>query len=151
MNGAELHAFINKINSLKPLFLGIFSINTLPTEIPVNHFLICNFDLDHNPGSHWFCLFRINSKKIECFDSLGISKSKKKVLKKYLKLDNVMLKFNNTSVQSLHTSTCGKFVLFFAIHRSHNLDISFTKLLNEIFVEKNEQNELIVGNFLENF
>lgn len=152
MNGRDLDAFIRKISSINKFFLGVFSINTLPENFPSKHFLICNYDLSNNPGSHWFCLLKSANKKLECFDSLGLNDEKKKLLQKYCSKWKILtLKYNETPIQNKLTTTCGKFVLYFAIQRMHNLDLSFSNLINEIFNENSLQNEQIVGNFLEKF
>lgn len=149
MNGAELQGFVSNISSVKSFFLGIFSINTLPKIFPSKHFLICNYDLNSSPGTHWFCLLKSSDQCLECFDSLGLNIEKKNLLQKYCRSWKVSsLKYNETAVQNQLTSTCGKFVLYFAIHRMHNLDLSFSTLLNEIFEQNTIKNEELVYKFL---
>ncbi len=152
MNGEELKDIINSINSAKQYFKGIFSINTLPRKLSVPSFLICNYDIDKKPGSHWFCVFKSSTKILECFDSLGLTEEKQTLLKNHCKIDNIgSICYNQTQVQNNLSSTCGKFVLYFAIQRLHNLDLNFTELLNEIFEENVNNNEIRVSNFLQDF
>lgn len=150
MNGQQLIDIINSSNSAKTYFKGIFSINTLPKKLTIPSFIICNFDLDKNPGSHWFCLFKTCKTNLECFDSLGLNEQKQNLLGQYCSIQNTnSLIYNKTPVQSSLTSTCGKFALYFAFHRLHNLDLSFTELLNEIFNDNIDNNELEVIKFFD--
>ena len=150
MNGDDLKRFIEPINSAKKYFKGIYSINTLPQKLSIPSFLICNFDVESNPGSHWFCLFKTSKNILECFDSLGLNDEKQHLIKKYCKIRYVIsLNYNETPVQNSSTSTCGKFVLYFAIQRLHNLDLSFSEILNEIFEENANNNEARVATFLQ--
>jgi hypothetical protein len=149
MNGQELRNIIDSVKSAKHFFEGIFSINTLPTNLNTPSFIICNFDTNENPGTHWFCLFKTTKSNLECFDSLGLNEGKQDLLKKYCKIGNIKsLIYNETAVQSNSTTTCGKFVLYFAFHRLHNLDLDFTHLLNDIFTENIPSNENKVASFL---
>jgi len=151
MNGEEIKNIINLIPSINNLFKGVFSINTLPKQLTVPSFLICNFDLDIQPGSHWFCLLKTAKSQLECFDSLGINKDKEELLQKYCKIQYISsINFNETRVQNLNTSTCGKFAIFFAVQRLHNLDLTFSETLNEIFFKNDSLNERKVRNFFKN-
>lgn len=150
MNSVDIKRVIESINSAKKYFTGVFSINTLPKKLSNPSFLICNFDIDSNPGSHWFCLFKTTKTQLECFDSLGLNEEKQNLLDKYCQIRYISsLIYNQTQVQNNSTSTCGKFALYFAIHRLHNLDLSFTELLNEIFEENVENNESKVASFFD--
>jgi len=150
MNSAQLKEIIYNFETAKNYFIGVFSINTLPQKLSIPSFLICNYDIDTNPGSHWFCLFKTNQKFVECFDSLGVSPDKFMLLQKYCKWRcGSYITFNETQVQSNLTSTCGNFVLYFAFQRLHNLDLSFSDILNEIFDLDIDNNEKRVVRFFE--
>lgn len=152
MNGEDLQKVIAKFLSIRDNFLGVFSIDSLPKIFPVNHFLICNYDLKSMPGSHWFALVRKSNERIECFDSLSLNNDKKELLIKYCNFDKATkIIYNETPVQKITSLTCGQFVLFFLIHRIHNLDESFVSILNEIFNSNTENNEESVLNFLLDF
>ncbi len=152
MNGSDLEKFIQNLPSIRSNFLGVFSIDSLPKKFPLKHFLICNYDLKSMPGSHWFALVRKTSEKIECFDSLSINSNKQELLIKYCNFNKVTkIIYNETAVQDISSISCGQFVLFFLIHRIHNLDQSFVSLLNEIFVTDTKTNEINVLEFLSTF
>ena len=118
--------------------------------LKTRQFIICNTDISTGIGLHWFCLIRTSKTTIECFDSLGISTDKKLVLEKYCNFRGVReLEFNETSFQSLESDSCGLFSIYFIIQRIHNLDMSFHKLLEEIFDDDKEKNENLVMQFCE--
>jgi hypothetical protein len=151
MQGFEFKEYLDKLPNLKKYYRGIFSIDTLPKILKLRQFIICNTDISTGTGLHWFCLIRTSKTTIECFDSLGISISKKSVLEKYCHFRGVReLEFNETSFQSIDSDSCGLFSLYFIIHRIHNLDMSFHKLLEEIFEDENKEiNENLVLEFCE--
>lgn len=147
----ELVEFINSFNSLKSHFVGIYAINTLPRTLKIKHFLICNTDTDSGSGKHWFVILRSNIKKYELFDSLGLSDLKQTLIIQNCHFNTEYLKFNKTAVQSLTSSSCGQFCLYFIIKRLHNLDLSFSEILNEIFESDTDLNENNVLSFLSLF
>lgn len=148
MQSSEIYDIIQKFPSINQNFLGVYSINTIPKKINKNHFLISNTSKDTETGQHWFCILKTSNKTYEYFDSLGIDSNKIDKLKFYkiFKLQS-SVKFNETAVQQPHSSTCGYFVLYFIIHRMHNLDLSFNEVLDEIFVLNKEENETNVMKF----
>ena len=148
MLGIELNSFFQSLPNLKQFFLGIYSIDTCPKKIPLNHFLICNTDLASGSGLHWFTLFRFSRQDIECFDSLGVNQDKLEVLKSLNFIGVSNLIFNVTQVQANVSASCGQFCLYFLIERLHNLDFSFDELMNELFVSDLNKNEDEVQKFI---
>ena len=148
MISSEFAEKLSHFPNLKKKFGGIFSADTLPIKLKPKSFIICNTDVEKGPGKHWYCVVKIDSSTIECFDSLGVNYEKKKFLAEKFKQRGVSkIKFNVTQVQSSDTATCGLFVLYFLVHRLHNKDLGFTDLLNEIFVASIEENERLIHSF----
>lgn len=92
-------------------------------------------------------MFKNDFFQIECFDSLGISESKKEFLKNHRFGGVKTILFNTTSFQKDTSDSCGKFVLYFLFERFYNLDIEFKDLLEEIFEKDQNKNELRVEQF----
>ena len=143
----EIIEFFNFYPHLKKYFLGIRNIDTLIKTIPVNHFLICNTDLSTGPGKHWFVLFRYNQRELECFDSLGVGTERQALLRSVQFKSIRELNYNESPVQSVTSSSCGEFCLYFIFERLHNLDFDFSDFLNEIFSQNLEKNEQVVSEF----
>lgn len=57
--------------------------------------------------------------------------------------------YNECSFQDSNSDTCGKFVLYFAIERMHNLDLTFEEILEDLFEINNLKNEEKVKKFCE--
>lgn len=148
MISSEFALKLQSFPHLEKCFAGIYSSDTIPKNIKKNSFIICNTDTAQGRGIHWYCVLKIDPLALECFDSLGIKNEKKEFLKKKFHFRNIdRIKFNTTQVQSSLSDTCGYFVLYFLIHRFHNKDLSFSEILNEIFVSSVEENENKVKDF----
>ena len=150
MESSEFSILFSKFPGFLKLFDGVYSFDKIPTQLKLNHFIICNTDVSSGEGKHWFCLYRSNKKFIECFDSLGINNLKKSSLLTACKFRNVdELKINSTPVQLSSTDTCGRFCVMFIVERLHNCDMTFDELLNEIFTDDCIENEKVLKTFFE--
>ena len=149
MQGFQINEYFNSFPNLTKHYKGIFAIDTLPRIIKLRQFLICNTDLSSGSGAHWFCLLRTSKNTLECFDSLGITDDKKKNLELYCHVKGVKdIEFNETPFQLEHSDSCGLYCVYYIIKRMYNLDLDFEHLLEEIFDDKNkEENELVVKQF----
>ena len=149
MISSKFYDYLNNFPHLLKFCGGIFAKDRIPNKIKDGYFFICNTDSSDGPGIHWFCLIRLGH-SIECFDSLGIDKEKKEFLLSLPLFQQSFvreLELNTTQVQSSESSLCGEFTLFFIINRLHNQDLSFSILINEIFVYSQTSNETYVLNF----
>lgn len=153
MLSPEFEQKLSQFPNLKKHFGGVFSADTIPSKIKLKSFLVCNTDVHKGPGKHWYCIVKINSTTLECFDSLGIDTEKKLFLESSFNHKNIRkIKFNVTQLQSSTSDTCGLFVLYFIVNRYHNQDLNFSDLVNEIFMKNIEYNETVVKQFaLEHF
>ena len=148
MLSPEFDEKLSKFPNLKQHFGGVFSADTLPQKLKLKSFIICNTDVNRGSGKHWYCIVKLETSVLECFDSLGIDAGKRFFFKTHFNHKNIKkIKFNVTEVQSSISDTCGYFVLYFLVHRYHNQDLTFNDLLNDIFVKDVEENEKLVANF----
>lgn len=134
MQGSELTTIIKRYPSVLKHFVGVFSINTVPS-LRVGDFAIFNQDLAENKGFHWLAVIRPKKNVVECFDSLGLNHEKQTLIKNYLVFDSFVttVKYNETQFQPSESSNCGLYAVYFVINRVMNLDLSFTKFLNLYF------------------
>ena len=149
MLSPDIIQFFEHFHELNKYFLGVFSIDTLPKKIPLNHFLICNTDTSDGPGVHWFALFRSTKDNIECFDSLGVNPEKQETLRAKNFLGVKKLKFNESQIQPNNSVLCGQYSIYFLFERLHNLDYKFHELINELFSDDLEANQKTVECFFE--
>ena len=148
MESPEFSEKLSNFPEIKKYFEGIFSADNLPKKIKKNCFIICNTDVSTGRGKHWYCIVKLSSTILQCFDSLGIDNTKKNFIVSNLRQKGIQqIKFNVTQVQSSESDTCGLFVLYFLIQRYHNKDLSFNELMNEIFVFSQTENEKLVNSF----
>ena len=86
MISSEFAEKLSHFPNLKKKFGGIFSADTLPIKLKPKSFIICNTDVEKGPGKHWYCVVKLNTSVLECFDSLGIDSEKKlfHILSKYI-------------------------------------------------------------------
>ena len=144
----QILQFFATFPQLNKYFLGVFSIDTVPKKIPINHFLVCNTDTSKGDGIHWFALFRPTKNNLECFDSLGVTFQKTEILRLINFSGVCKLKFNESQIQPDSSSLCGEFCIYFLFERLHNLDYKFNELVNELFSDNLEDNEKNVLCFL---
>ena len=123
--------------------------DTLPKTIRLRQFCFCNTDTQSGKGKHWLCFIRSHKNYIELFDSLGINSEKNLLIKNYCKFNVKEIVFNESQFQESTTNSCGLYVLYFAIERMHNLDMSFEEILEEIFESNLKDNEQKVKQFCE--
>lgn len=148
MEASEFLTFFQNLPFLLPHFLGVFSINTMPTRMPVKSFFVTNLSKSDEPGSHWIALVKPCKGHLEIFDSLSF---RPHLVVPYLKFrEKLCLESNETQVQSNDSILCGKFVITFCVERMLNLDLSFRMLLDDVFELNKESNEKIVTDFCEN-
>lgn len=75
---------------------------------------------------------------------------KKILIKTFCKFRVKEILFNESCFQDTFSDSCGYFVLYFAIQRMHNLDLSFEDILEDIFENDVKDNEKNVILFCEN-
>jgi hypothetical protein len=143
MQASEFQKYFTKVPTLIDHFVGVFSIDNFPTTLDNRSFLVCNLSKANEPGSHWVCIYR--DLNVEIFDPLGTQISY--FLPRLTVINQVPIIYNTNQYQSSTTSSCGLFVITFAVERFLNLSMSFEHLLEEIFTDEIEINESKVNFF----
>jgi hypothetical protein len=143
MYASDLKKLVNEWPAFSRLLTGIFSADTIPNFIDVDHFAIVNTDTKEKKGSHWWIFIRRDIDFIELFDSLGSSHPEAKLLEKF----DCYIEQNKQQYQANSSSNCGLFCLYFIAHRYMNYQESFSELLENIFTDNKDKNEKLVLNF----
>lgn len=150
MYASELLIQLEKFN-FKQYFSGIFAADKIPKLLRNKHFIIVNTDESSKPGSHWYCIIRLNN-LVEVFDSLGITEDKKNFLRSSLNFQFVTHAIvNTTPLQPLTSVLCGQYVLKYLFERYHNLDLDFDTLINLSFSDQASTNEQAIEIFIKDF
>ena len=139
MNGAEFANLVNTLPVLKLHFFGVYPIQPVLGLVPPDHFILMNTETRDSDGRHWFVVVHDGLLTWEIFDSLGVADTN--LLLSRLNLCNSIVSINTQQFQEGDTDTCGKFCLYFILHRIVYLDIPFFTLLSKIFFTNFAANE----------
>ncbi len=93
-------------------------------------------------------MLRRHEDLFEVFDSLGITVED--VRRYFQNQFHGVFEFNESPIQSLDSSACGEFCIFYVIQRYFNEDLLMEEILEEWFSKDLNKNESIVKTFLEN-
>lgn len=96
---------------LIPNFDGVFPINELPITHKKSYLLIINTDPDNLPGTHWIAVVVRPDKEGFVFDSFGQPPPLK--LQHWLNVRGIRWTSNNRQVQSINSTLCGYFCVYF--------------------------------------
>jgi hypothetical protein len=147
MQASEFSDYFEDFIGLKQHFKGILSLDQIPTRLSYKNFFICNTAKSTEIGEHWFVIFKSQRNCLELFDSLGVTEEKENAIVQNIRINTKFLTFNQTQFQSNDSISCGKFCIYFLIHRFHNLDLDFEEFLDEFFGPDTEVNENKVNKF----
>ena len=95
----------------------------VPNSLPKNASLIINIDNEDGDGTHWVCVFHDIKKDgyIEYFDSFGLSPPEKVL--NMMKKSNKKRLYSNSQIQSLTSSMCGYFCMYYILMRYNKIPI----------------------------
>ena len=123
----ELKTLANQFPWLRRYFIGVFSIDTLPTTISsYPTALIINSDPSHLPGQHWVALFVENETVSEYFDPYGLSPIDE--IFRFSKRVSRTLIFNKWWIQHPVSSNCGLYCIYFLVARTGG--VKFEEFVN---------------------
>ncbi len=103
-----------------PLLVGVFALDELPTRFigmrPA--ILVVNTAYSQSPGEHWVGIY-LGARSVDYFDSYGLPPRGERLMK-FIAINDIHqnFNFNMMPLQSLHSSTCGKFAATFLFFRS---------------------------------
>ena len=143
MNSKKIIRLTQKCDYLRPIFIGVFARDNLPKrKLSKNksHALIVNLDTKSQPGSHWIGIYAPRKcRYIEYWDSTGRPPRHESILN-FLNYQREFFYFNNIPLQSIYTTTCGQYCLFFLCSRAHGLTrkeiLNFFEIDNPLFNDR---------------
>ena len=124
-------------------FLGVFAIDRLPRQLPARRplILVCNTDLNDRHGKHWIVLF-IDTYG-EYFDSFA--EKPRPTFQLYLDIYCNSWTMNDKSLQSVISSFCGHYCVFYSLFKCLNYDIV---AITNVFTNDTALNDYIVHTFV---
>lgn len=147
MDTVELTRALTSNEITQPYFRGVFARDqTKEAKSFINpnraNIFIFNTDPKSEPGEHWVCVY-IQGGKGELFDSFGMEPSND--LFNFIHSNTESWIRNTMRFQSLLSSVCGQYCIFFACKRSMNF--SFDQILKMI---NNKNSDTIVHSYVKN-
>ena len=148
MNGLEISNLLSHNENVVKYFKGIYASDQLKgLDLDPPYFIIVNTDIARNTGLHWICVFVLDGKRIEFFDSIG---NYPFIYNRFISdfiLNSSYLFYSKNRIQNFSTPTCGNFCVMFSYLRCNGY--SFKDILN-LFSSNLELNEQILRNFFSN-
>ena len=126
-------------------FCGVFAEDTLPRKIhsyPCGY--IVNTDPISKPGKHWVAFYFQSSHEGEFFDSYGrapVNYSRQFV--NFLNRNSSAWNSNHKELQSLFSTVCGEYCIFYLMHRSRG--VSMNTIVNLFSSDKHLNDEKVYG------
>ena len=125
------------------IFLGVFACDRLPARLPPRRplMLICNTDPHNKPGEHWIAIY-VDSRG-EYFDSYGMETPL--IFKTFLNRYCSSWIRNNVQLQSVISSFCGHYCVFYCLLKSLKYDM---KSILVCFTADTMLNDTIVNRYV---
>lgn len=141
MNTNQLLSVLDNIKKRKSFYVDVISSNELyKIRSKRAVAVIVNTDPSWKPGQHWVALFKPENGSLEVFDSYG------RLLSEYNKYFTDLYEMkpveNCSTLQSVNSSTCGLFCLYFLYHRING--VSFTTIVDKFFCNKRLNDRLVI-------
>ena len=127
MNTSQIDGILKRIVKPPTRFLGVFAKDQLPEPTTITHFpscLIANTDKASGKGEHWVAFWFDSPYSCEFFDSYGLSPFD-------YGFSFSCTSFNSRTLQSLTSSVCGQFCIYYLYSRSRGLSLSH--IINSFF------------------
>jgi hypothetical protein len=100
------------------VLLGAFAADTIPRRVPSYPCcFVANTDPQDQPGKHWVACFIPSRNKLEFFDSYGMPAETYPALA----LPNAPTSSNVVCLQSLYSTACGHYCVYFLCSRAYEL------------------------------
>ena len=114
MNTEEIEQALRRCGQ----FDGVFATDDLPDK---PRLLVVNTDPAHRPGRHWVCMYVGDDRRGEYFDSLGQPPTAD--FESYLNRHCFFWTFNKRQLQSVISSFCGHYCIYYCTLRCRGLDL----------------------------
>ena len=146
MDGLSITKYLQYV----PNFYGVFSRNTLPDHISINHGLICNTDPSDKPGEHWVAFFRDDTGICEFFDPYGLPPLYDEFMTFLNGNSTVGTEWSHQQLQCVECVTCGLYCIEYIKYRCNGFSLntflnSFSSdtYVNDVIIEHRINNPIL--------
>lgn len=116
MTGERIDQLLTSNKDTFPLFLGVYSADTLPRVVLKRpSFLVTNDEPSYKEGNHWVGIFLPRMESCFYFDSFGNPPSHPNIISFLTRNSSRNYDYNRKAFQMESSSTCGSFVIAAAI------------------------------------
>lgn len=127
MNSKEINEIIRRDPRARRVFRGVFPRDKLPFSTTINNnasAYIINTGHSSGQGEHWVCVwFNGVNGQVEYFDSFGLPPTIVAIQNFITRNSVYPLKYNQRLCQSLVSSACGLYVLFYVLMKSRGASL----------------------------
>ena len=128
MNNKEITTLLKSDPRARRVFKGVFPRDRLPTTINNNNnnlpsAYIINTDRSSGPGEHWVCVWFDGHGRAEYFDSFGLPPTLVAIQNFISRNSYVRSNYNQRLCQSLVSSACGLYVLYYVLMKSRGASL----------------------------
>lgn len=124
MNSNEINGALRNDSHTRSCFQGVYPSDKLPkesTSYPAA--FVANVDRSHEPGSHWIAFYFDEHGDGEFFDPYGM-RPLVAAFEKFLQHHTKgRVKYNDVQLQSLFSTMCGAYVIFYIMHRARGFSM----------------------------
>ena len=122
MNGDVIEKVLRKgLACTRTHFLGVFALDQLPTPTQFPACFVANTDPIALPGTHWVAFYYDSPTSLEFFDSYG---EPPELYDFPISPKITSLTLNSYPIQSLRTSVCGQFCVYFLFQRARSMPMA---------------------------
>ena len=143
MNNKEISEILRRDPRARRVFRGVFPRDRLP--IYNNHIhppsaYVINTDRSGGPGEHWVCVWLDGHGGVEYFDSFGLPPTLVPIQNFITRNKLKGLKYNQRLCQSLVSSACGLYVLYYVLMKSRGASLRrIQQPFNSLNLEANDK------------
>ena len=145
MNTHEIEEMMKRNDTTRKYFIGVFAVDQLP-KFRIEQevwLLVCNCCPMNMPGEHWIALYCNARREVEMFDSFGFSPNVYDGVHQFIHAQEpTLISFNTHHLQSITSTACGPYCLFYAYYRARGL--SMATIVENILEELNRDNFIIM-------
>ena len=150
MNNKEIAEIIWQDPRARRVFRGVFPRDRLPRKKGLDtrrqSAYIVNTDRSVGPGEHWVCVWFDGKGHAEYFDSFGLPPLFASINNLIDRNSYYPLKYNQRLFQSLTSSVCGLYVLYYVLMKSRGATLGRIQQMfqtNDLFGNDNRVRSLV--------